>query len=501
MIRFRETGKAIARFRTFQNQKFEKVINVPESPVYTLTADDELKLKTKNGVPFTLAAGENGSLIVTVEIPDKDIVCGKNFFDGDAVELFIDCTPFRHIGAEKIQNTQTDLRVKQFAFDPNGRIYGGNLVTRVQEPGGTTVKITKNEKSWKCVVTLPNDEIRPVEGNVLGFNLELCRNDGGKSLGKDVFSGKESYLNRQHYALIRLPGQLAGNIKLKQTASGRFSLPEEPKWGPKSRRGSFTAAVAGGMLPSGRYLLRFAARGRKIVQLNPARSNDKSYLPQEDSWTCYTLTYQLKKDQKWAGIYFQVLAARPDTDAWGEIKDVELIRQDGAAPAVDVSSSGAVFRIDLQVDKDICGLAPDGGSKDLSIAKATWKKDKADCRLQISGNSGKKWEEKWAQFIPAEDCIVEINLMSSSMKDYDVAYDNIRIEGASIKNGSFELVDSNGNLQNWRGMGKKYVLKNTDAADGKNCVEVSHNNRAYQVIKCKKGQPVKITFMVRDAKR
>ena len=137
----------------------------------------------------------------------------------------------------------------------------------------------------------------------------------------------------------------------------------------------------------------------------------------------------------------------------------------------------------------------------MSIAKATWKKDKADCRLLIIGNSGKKWKEGWARFIPAEDCDVRVELMSTSMKGYDVAFDNIRIEGASIKNGSFELVDSNGNLQNWRGMGKKYVLKNTDAADGKNCVEVSHNNRAYQTIKCKKGQPVKITFMVRDAKR
>lgn len=173
----------------------------------------------------------------------------------------------------------------------------------------------------------------------------------------------------------------------------------------------------------------------------------------------------------------------------------------GAVMFEAVSLMGAEFRIDLQVQKNTCGLAADGGSEGVRISKATWMKEKADCRLQITGKSGEKWEEKWVQFIPAEDCIVEINLMSSSMKDYDVAYDNIRIEGASIKNGSFELVDSNGNLQNWRRMGKKYVLKNTDAADGKNCVEAFHNGRVLQTIKCKKGQPVKITFMVRDVKR
>ena len=59
------------------------------------------------------------------------------------------------------------------------------------------------------------------------------------------------------------------------------------------RRGSFRSEVVGGKLPAVKYLLRFAARGRgrKIVQLNPARSNNKSNLPQEDYWTCYTLTY------------------------------------------------------------------------------------------------------------------------------------------------------------------------------------------------------------------
>ena len=499
LIRFRETGKAIGQFNTAQNKNFVKVIDVPASPVYTLPAEGELKLKTENGVPFTLAAGENGSLVVSIEIPDADIICGKNFFDGDAVELFIDRTPFRHIGAEKIQNTQAGLRIKQFAFDPDGRIYGVNLVTRAQEPGRTAVKITKKEKSWKCVVTLPNDEIRPVDGNVLGFNLELCRKDGGKSLGKDVFSGKESYMKRQHYALIRLPNTLSGNISLKKTASGRFALPEEPKWGPTLRRGSFRSAVVGGMLPAGKYLLRFAARGSKIVQLTPSRSKEKSYLPQEDSWTCYMVPYVLKKDQKWAGIYFQFLASRPDKDAWGEVKDVELIRQDGAGMSGDAAllDTGTKFRIDLQVQKDICGLAADGGSKGLIITKAAWKKEKADCRLLIIGNSGKKWKEKWIQFIPAEDCSVSVQLMPNSTKEY-VAFDNIRIEGASIRNGSFEQLNAKGNPQGWYG---KCILKKGDAADGGNYVEVFHNGRAIQTISCKKDQPVKITFMVRDVKR
>ena len=331
-VRFHETGKAIEGFHTSLNSNPEKVIDVPASPVYTLPAKGKLELKTKNNVPFTLAAGENGSLIVTIEVPDSDIVCGKKIFDGDAVELFLDRTPFRHIGSEKIQNTQTDLLVKQFAFDPNGSIYGANLISREQNPGGTTVMVTKGEKSWKCVVTLPNNEIRPIEGNILGFNLEICRKDGGKTLEKDFFTGKDSYKKRQHYALIRLPEALTGIVKLKKTSSGRITLPEEPKWGPKFRRGSFAARAIGGLEP-GKYLLRFTASGSKIeimkVTLTSAKQVQltKSALPQPDSRTCYTLTFELKKPQKWGGAYFEFLAARPDKDAWGEIEDVELIKQ------------------------------------------------------------------------------------------------------------------------------------------------------------------------------
>ena len=133
------------------------------------------------------------------------------------------------------------------------------------------------------------------------------------------------------------------------------------------------------------------------------------------------------------------------------------------------------------------------------MAKADWKKEKADRRLQVIGKSGEKWEEKWAQFIPAEDCVVTVQLMSPSAKVY-AAYDHIRVEGASLQNGSFEQLNPKGNPQGWYPM-KKPALKKADAADGKNCVEVNHDDRFTQMIKCKKGQPVKITFMVREVKR
>ena len=135
---------------------------------------------------------------------------------------------------------------------------------------------------------------------------------------------------------------------------------------------------------------------------------------------------------------------------------------------------GADFRIDLQVQKDICGLAPKGVATGLRMSKADWKKAYADRRLLITGKCEEKWEEKWCLFIPKQDCQVSVILMSDSQ--VPVAFDHIRIEGATIKNGSFEQVTPNNKFQDWQG--GKYVLKTTNAADGKNSIEVSNNNRA-----------------------
>ena len=189
--------------------------------------------------------------------------------------------------------------------------------------------------------------------------------------------------------------------------------------------------------------------------------------------------------------------SRSAIDTGGKMKKMMKTVLFGAVMLGVGTLMGAEFRVDIQVDKDICGLTAKDKSEGVRIDKAGWKKEKADRRLLIIGNSGKKWKEKWIHFIPAEDCSVSVQLMSNAAKEY-VAFDNIRIEGASVKNGSFEELNSKGTPQGWYG---KNILKKGGAADGENYVEVFHNGRAFQTITCKKGQPVKITFMVRDAKR
>ena len=187
------------------------------------------------------------------------------------------------------------------------------------------------------------------------------------------------------------------------------------------------------------------------------------------------------------------------------MKRVMTAMRFGAAMLQAATLTGTDFRIDLLVEKNVCGLEFIGASEGLRGRKAVWLKENADSRLVIVGKAGESWKEKNFQFTVNEDCEVNIHLMGelSGKKRPWVAYDNIRIEGASIKNGSFEQVDAKRGLPgNWINYSKsKYVLKTGDAADGKNYIEVSHDYRAIQKIKCQKGQLVTITFMVRDVKR
>jgi|GEM_PF-2021103 len=181
----------------------------------------------------------------------------------------------------------------------------------------------------------------------------------------------------------------------------------------------------------------------------------------------------------------------------------------GAAMLPAATLTGADFRIDLIVNKNTCGLEFKGGSEGVRGDKAKWLKENADSRLVVVGKSADAWEEKSFQFTAKEDCDVNLLLIAElagkgKVRPW-VAYDNVRIEGAAaaIKNGSFEKMNpKTGMPQNWAtGKTKKYVLKKgDDAADGKNYIEASHDYRAIQRIKCKKGQTVKVTFMVRNIK-
>ena len=165
-------------------------------------------------------------------------------------------------------------------------------------------------------------------------------------------------------------------------------------------------------------------------------------------------------------------------------------------------ASAVNFRIDLQCKDASGGLVFKGGSEGISGGKAGWLKDKAETRLIVLGKASEQWQEKSFQFVPKKDGEVSVQLMADPVgkKRPFVAYDNIRVEGAVLANGGFETYQPprpNG----WWSMGENCRVVGENAPEGKNYVEVSHNDRFFQHIKCKAGELVTVTFLVRDAKR
>lgn len=160
------------------------------------------------------------------------------------------------------------------------------------------------------------------------------------------------------------------------------------------------------------------------------------------------------------------------------------------------------FRMDLLTKDTANGLVFKGGSAGVSGEKAAWLKDKAETRLLIWGEAPSEWQEKSFQFMPKADGVISLQLLANpagKMRPF-VAYDNLRVEGAQLVNGGFEQYQPPCPA-GWWNMGKDSKIVGENAPEGKNYAEVSHDDRYVQEIRCKGGQLVKVTFLVRNAVR
>ncbi len=166
-----------------------------------------------------------------------------------------------------------------------------------------------------------------------------------------------------------------------------------------------------------------------------------------------------------------------------------------AVLGMSVSLFAADFRIDCSGKK---GLNMDvvESSEGVKAEQAAWMKEKKAQRLVVIAKVTKEWKDYSFTFKPQADGYVEFQLMSTSAKTF-FACDNIRVEGAKIKNGSFETKRPDGKIENLWTM-KNPRIKSGNAADGKIYVETAHNDRYLQTIACKKDVPVTVTLAVRS---
>lgn len=109
-----------------------------------------------------------------------------------------------------------------------------------------------------------------------------------------------------------------------------------------------------------------------------------------------------------------------------------------------------------------------------------------------------KWQQVEFSFIPDKSGKISLFLLSTLQKGKDrwVEYDNLKVTGAKIKNGDFEVTSKDGRkAKNWTSRGKGYqLLKNSE---GHHSVKVFHDQPAIQNMEVTAGQLVSISCMVK----
>ncbi len=337
---------------------------VPESATKPLT------LKIQDAATLDIWT-EQGKLWIKANVIDAQITPAKgdNLYTADALEVFIDRTPFNRLDIDVHNRKMTKgLSLIQYAFAPEISKSGKQVIaldcgTGKKANSKASVKMDKTKTGYVLTASIPLSEIFPASNadGVIGMNFELCRRDGEKKFPKAVFvkPEKPSYKYRLHYSLFEIPA-FEGNIlknggcekgtstwsssmdrRLKrQTFSSsedaysgnksiKISILEEPKWGPTIRRGAISCNNLS--LKAGKYILTFYAKGNKLDHMkvrlgrktkqNIMRSGD---LPLANSWTKYEMSFNISADTEKGCIYMEFFSQRRDQNSYALIDEVSL---------------------------------------------------------------------------------------------------------------------------------------------------------------------------------
>ena len=164
-------------------------------------------------------------------------------------------------------------------------------------------------------------------------------------------------------------------------------------------------------------------------------------------------------------------------------------------------------RIDIYGIKDKVELTPAGG-KNTKVVNPSWMKDKKNYFLMAySPKFSEKWQQYSFSFIPQKNGTIMIEFKGywEKPKGTDkpvprwVAYDNIIVDGAEIKNGDFELLNSKQTYTKWACTPVNTVINSESAQSGKNYAIAWHNAPVAQVLNVKKGQKITVSFYAKKA--
>jgi len=164
----------------------------------------------------------------------------------------------------------------------------------------------------------------------------------------------------------------------------------------------------------------------------------------------------------------------------------------------------SAIRIDVDGLQNKVSMKLGESSYGLSIINGPWLKNRA--KYYIVAHSpmtlAKEWNKYSFSFIPEKDGIVRISFRGVPYKEHGVkgnipiwvAYDNITITGAEVKNSDFELVNQKNLFNDWSCNTINMRKGVKDAQAGENYIIAWTETPVSQYIELKKGQKVTIAF-------
>ena len=150
----------------------------------------------------------------------------------------------------------------------------------------------------------------------------------------------------------------------------------------------------------------------------------------------------------------------------------------------------------------------EAGEKKIKAIGAWASDSSAVCAWGESKTLSDKWEDWTILVVPEEDCNLQIAIEGSwRLKEKGskellpiwADYDDLKIEGAVVKNASFESLNAQMLPESWKCVSAN-VVTGASAADGKTYIRACFSQPVIQTVAAKAGQAVTITAKVRRSK-
>ncbi len=176
------------------------------------------------------------------------------------------------------------------------------------------------------------------------------------------------------------------------------------------------------------------------------------------------------------------------------------------AVAASCMAQEASVRIDINGIAEKNQLTPVKSDGGVGIDNAGWMGPNTPYYLAVLGGKvDSNWNAYEFSFIPEKDGKVVLSLMgpwyvAKDAKDNSpvwVAYDNLTVTGAELKNPDFENLNDQGLVSDWDSAAANIVKDKGDAQSGKTYVKAWHNQPVRQTLDVKKGQKVTVKFNIK----